>query len=261
MGTASITAFANILPVEVLNLRTKSESMAETTTNNQKKDSSRVELFSDGVFAIAITLLVLELIQILHPESETDLLTTCLHHWQSFLAFFIGFTTILICWINHHAAFEFIDKVKTGFLWVNGFLLFVVTLTPFPTAVLAEYLDSERTIAVAIFGFNYILISVAANGICSYSYKHHLISEEDRPYFYSYKLIYRYAIYYTIAAFLICFISPWISVALYVLLFALFASPKGLTLRLEKIRMRKEMKKKDNAKSKEIELDDKVTEI
>src|SRR5678816_3512266 len=124
------------------------------TKSSQTKETSRVEFFSDGVFAIAITLLVLELIQILHSDTETDLLTTCLHHWQSFLAFFIGFTTILICWINHHVAFEFIHKVDTRFLWVNGFLLFVVTLTPFPTAVLAEYLQKESTIATAFFGFN-----------------------------------------------------------------------------------------------------------
>jgi uncharacterized membrane protein len=116
--------------LKFLNLRNKSQYMTEATNNNQKKEPSRVELFSDAVFAIAITLLVLELIQILHPKSEKDLLTTCLNHWQSFLAFFIGFTTILICWINHHVAFEFIHKVDTKFLWVNGFLLFIVTLTP-----------------------------------------------------------------------------------------------------------------------------------
>jgi uncharacterized membrane protein len=219
--------------------------MTDTAKNNQKKESARVELFSDGVFAIAITLLVLELIQILHPETETDLLTTCLNHWHSFLAFFIGFITILICWINHHLVFEFIQKVNTTFLWVNGFLLFIVTLTPFPTAVLAEYLQKESTIAMAVFGFNYILISIAAYGICAYAYKHHLISEEDRTYFYYYKLIYLYAIYYTIIAFFICFISVWISMCLYIVLFAGFAAPKELALKLEKIQKKK---KNSNAK-------------
>ena len=210
--------------------------MTAITGNNQKKESSRVELFSDGVFAIAITLLVLELIQVLHAKTETGLVTTCLHHWQSFLAFFIGFITILICWINHHIAFEFIRKVDTKFLWVNGFLLFVVTLTPFPTAILAEYLHKESTIALAVFGFNYILISTAANGICSYAYRHHLIAEEDRPYFQSYHRIYRYAIYYTAGAFCICFISTWVSIGLYIILFILFSAPKELIVRLEKIR-------------------------
>ena len=229
--------------------------MTEIVNDNQKKESARVELFSDGVFAIAITLLVLELIQILHSKTEVDLITTCLNHWQSFLAFFIGFTTILVCWINHHVAFEFIHKVDTKFLWVNGFLLFVVTLTPFPTAILAEYLQKESTIAVAVFGFNYILISIAAYGICSYAYNHHLICEEDRKYYNSYRLIYRYAIYYTIAAFFICFISTWVSICLYLILFALFAAPKELTIRLEKIRM----KKKASSNSKKSKPDSEGT--
>jgi len=207
--------------------------------SNERKESARVELFSDGVFAIAITLLVLELIQILHPKVEVDLVTTFRTHWHAFLAFLIGFITILICWINHHVAFEFIHRVDTSFLWVNGFLLFVVTLTPFPTAILAEYLEKESTIALAVFGFNYILISVAASGICAYAYNHHLIAEESRKFFKWYRLIYRYAIYYTIIAFFVCFISTWLALGMYIILFALFAAPKELTLRLEKIGTRK----------------------
>jgi uncharacterized membrane protein len=64
--------------------------------DNKTKETLRIEAFSDGVFGIAITLLVLELIQILHSQSENGLLKTFLHHWQSFLAFTIGFITILV---------------------------------------------------------------------------------------------------------------------------------------------------------------------
>jgi uncharacterized membrane protein len=213
--------------------------MPETMGTNERKESARVELFSDGVFAIAITLLVLELIQILHPKTELDLLATFRTHWHAFLAFLIGFITILICWINHHVAFEFIHRVDTNFLWVNGFLLFIVTLTPFPTAVLAEYLEKESTIALAVFGFNYILISVGASGICSYAYNHYLISEESRKFFKWYRLIYRYAIYYTTIAFFVCFISTWVATGMYIILFVMFAAPKELTLRLEQMRNRK----------------------
>ena len=221
--------------------------------SNARKESARVELFSDGVFAIAITLLVLELIQILHPKTEVDLVTTFRTHWHAFLAFVIGFVTILICWINHHVAFEFIHRVDTSFLWVNGFLLFVVTLTPFPTAILAEYLEKERTIALAVFGFNYILISVAASAICAYAYNHHLISEESRKFFKWYRLIYRYAIYYTIVAFFVCFISTWIALGMYIILFALFAAPKELTLRLERIATREKAIPKPKAVQQEEE--------
>ena len=217
--------------------------MEHKKNDNKTKETLRIEAFSDGVFGIAITLLVLELIQILHSQSENGLLKTFLHHWQSFLAFTIGFITILVCWINHHIAFEYIKKVDTKLMWINGFLLFVVTLTPFPTAVLAEYLEKESQTALAVFGFNYILISIAADSICTYAYNHHLIEVEHREYYYSYKLIYRYAIFFTLVAFLLCFVSIIIPLALYALMFVFFAAPKEFSLRLYKIRTTKKSKK------------------
>ena len=219
--------------------------MEHKKNKTAEKETTRIDAFSDGVFGIAITLLVLELIQILHIQTSESLLKTFLHHWQSFLAFLIGFITILVCWINHHFAFEYIKKVDTNLMWINGFLLFVVTLTPFPTAVLAEYLEKEGGTALAIFGFNYFLISIGADGICTYAYNHDLIEEEDREYYYSYKLIYRYAIFYTLIAFLLCFVSIVIPIILYTILFAAFAAPTKFAARLNKIRM---ARKKNNKK-------------
>ena len=134
--------------------------MEQPFSSNTTKATSRIEAFSDGVFAIAITLLVLELITTLHPHQGVGLVQNCVNHWHSFLAFTIGFITILVCWINHHIALESIQKVDTRFMWVNGFLLFLVTFTPFPTAILAEYLESEGGTALAIFGFNYFIVVI-----------------------------------------------------------------------------------------------------
>lgn len=208
------------------------------------KETIRIEAFSDGVFAIAITLLVLELITTLHSETGEGLIRTCLNHWQSFLAFAIGFITILVCWINHHVALQYIRKVNTSFMWINGFLLFLVTLTPFPTAILAEYLEKEGRTAVAIFGFNYFLISIAADAICTYAYNYQLVEEEHREYYVSYKLIYRYAVFYTLIAFILCFVSIVIPIILYAILFAAFAAPKEFAARIYKIRMREKKVKK-----------------
>ena len=219
--------------------------MEHKKNKNTAKETTRIEAFSDGVFAIAITLLVLELIQILHSQTSDGLLRRCLNHWQSFLAFLIGFITILVCWINHHAAFEYINKIDTKLVWINGFLLFVVTLTPFPTAVLAEYLEKEGKTALAIFGFNYFLISIAADSICTYAYNHYLIEEEHRKYYSSYKLIYRYAVFYALISFFLCFISIVVPIFLYAILFAAFAAPKEFASRLYNIRM---SRKKRNEK-------------
>ena len=207
------------------------------------KETARLEMFSDGVFAIAITLLVLELITTLHPESKDGLTETLLHHWRTFLAFIIGFITILICWINHHIALEYIIRVDTNFMWINGFLLFVVTITPFSTAILAQYLAKEGSTAVAFFAFNYILIALAAYCICTYAYNRRLIADDDRDSFYPYIQIYRFGIFYNIAAFLLCFVSIVIPLILFVLLFIAFAAPKKLVSRVSKWRSEKKRNK------------------
>jgi uncharacterized membrane protein len=210
--------------------------MEPKKNEHTSKESARIEAFSDGVFAIAITLLVLELIGILHPHSDAPLLETFIHHWQSFFAFSIGFITILICWINHHIALEYIRKTDTNFMWINGFLLFVVTLTPFPTAILADYLKKEGGTALAVFGINYFFISVAAYSICTYAYNHHFIEEKHRAFYYSYKLLYKYAIFYTLVVLLISFVSITIPLILYALLFIVFAAPKTFAARIYKFR-------------------------
>jgi uncharacterized membrane protein len=96
------------------------------------KETYRLEAFSDGVFSIAITLLVLELIQFLHPQNGESLIRSYLHHWEPFLAFLIGFMTILVCWINHHHVFDYIKRTDSKLPWVNGFILLMITITPFP---------------------------------------------------------------------------------------------------------------------------------
>ena len=203
------------------------------------KETARLEAFSDGVFAIAITLLVLELISMLHPQNGESLLNFCLHHWEPFPAFLIGFLTILVCWVNHGHVFNYIKKTDSNLPWINGFVLLMITFTPFPTAILAEYLGKESRFALAIFGFNYFLISVASYWICAYPYKRHLIDDEDRAFFYCIKKTYLYSILYTMLAFLVCFVSIPLAIVLYLLLFYVFAFPKEFATRLLKRKLRR----------------------
>jgi uncharacterized membrane protein len=193
----------------------------------QYAGTTRLETFSDGVFAIAITLLVLELIQMLHLKTQENLLKTFWHNWEPFLAFFIGFVTILICWINHSYALKYIHKVDDKFMWVNGFLLFMVTLTPFPTAILAELINVDGRTALLIFGFNYIMIAFAAYFICRYAYNNFLVEKSSREYFYFIMQTYGYSIIYTIVVFFICMISIPAAIALYIFMFSIFALPKN----------------------------------
>lgn len=205
------------------------------------KETSRLEAFSDGVFAIAITLLILELIGILHVPTNKKLLDHLLDHANSFLAFAIGFLTILICWINHHLVFTYVRKVTSTLMWVNGFVLLVVTFTPFPTSILAEYFEHENHIALAIFGFNYFMMSLAAYGITAYVYNQNLITSESRELFYKFKILYLYSIFYTFLVFFICFVSVPAAICLYLILFIVFAYPREFAVKLVKEKS-KEMK-------------------
>lgn len=209
---------------------------------NRPKETYRLEAFSDGVFSIAITLLVLELIQYLHPQNGEGLLKSYLHHWEPFLAFLVGFLTILVCWINHHHVFDYIKKTDGKLPWVNGFVLLMITITPLPTAILAEYLGTEGKFAIAIFGFNYFMIAIASYWLCAYSYNRSLINEDDREFFHYIKQTYGYSIFYTLLAFLVCFISIPAALVLYLLLFYVFAFPKQFAIRLLK-RNQKKIKK------------------
>jgi uncharacterized membrane protein len=207
--------------------------------DNSLNETARLEAFSDGVFAIAITLLVLELIQILHPGNGEGLVSYYLRHWEPFLAFLIGFLTILVCWINHHHVMVYIKKTDSRLPWVNGLVLLMITFTPFPTAILAEYLSGNSRFAVAIFGFNYVMIALASFWLCAYAYRKCLIDEGDRPFFRHIKLSYGYSIIYTLLAFLVCFLWIPAAIVLYVALFSVFAFPEEFARWLSKRKGRK----------------------
>ena len=120
----------------------------------EEKETGRIEAFSDGVFAIAITLLVLEL-KVPHLAGDAEpgaLAAALLKQWPSYLAFVTSFFTILIMWANHHAIFNLVHKTDAEFLFANGFLLLLVTVVPFPTALLAEYLIKPGApVAAAVY--------------------------------------------------------------------------------------------------------------
>jgi uncharacterized membrane protein len=130
------------------------------------KETARVEAFSDGVFAIAITLLILE-IKVPHLPSgagSRELLYALLAEWPSFLAFVHSFTAILIMWINHHGLFNLIQTIDRRALFANGLLLLLITFVPFPTAVLAAYIDQQAAnAAAAVYCGTYVLICLTYN--------------------------------------------------------------------------------------------------
>lgn len=132
----------------------------------EEKETGRIEAFSDGVFAIAITLLVLEL-KVPHLEdggAGGSLARALARQWPSYVALVTSFFTILVMWANHHRMFNFVRKVDAPFIYANGLLLLLVTVVPFPTAVLAEYFEKPgANLAAAVYAGTFVLISLAYN--------------------------------------------------------------------------------------------------
>ena len=125
-------------------------------------DRSRLEAFSDGVFAVAITLLALDLT--VAGPAGTGSLTDQLHEkWPAFLAYLISFFMIGIVWVNHHVLVRSIVKVDRTLLFLNLVLLLFVVLIPFATAIVAEYFsrhDWDTQVAMMLYGGVFLGMSI-----------------------------------------------------------------------------------------------------
>ena len=130
------------------------------------EETDRVEAFSDGVFSVAITLLIWEFKVSEMPQAATNytLFRALLGFWPSLLALILSFSTVLTMWTNHHDYFELLDGVDRRLLFANGFLLLTITFVPFPTAVLARYINGQSANAAAAFYCGtYVAINVGYN--------------------------------------------------------------------------------------------------
>ncbi|HEX3877666.1 MAG TPA: TMEM175 family protein [Bryobacteraceae bacterium] len=131
-----------------------------------EKETGRLEAFSDGVFAIAITLLVLEL-KVPHQANgeavnSAALRSSLLRQWPSYLALATSFFTVLIMWVHHHTIFKLVRRADARLLFANGLLLLLVSVVPFPTAVVAEYLATPAASAACeLYALVFVLISLA----------------------------------------------------------------------------------------------------
>ncbi len=131
---------------------------------------NRLEAFSDGVFAVAITLLVLE---IGIPEGD-DLWHKLGEEWPSFASFFVSFWVIGIIWVNHHGVIDHLKRADRGVLYLNLLVLMSVVLIPFATALMAEHLNSgeDEHVAAAVYAASFVLMAVAFGVLWEYITRH-----------------------------------------------------------------------------------------
>jgi uncharacterized membrane protein len=137
--------------------------------------TTRFEAFSDGVFAIAITLLVLEIA--VPPDSADDLLGAVLDQYPSYLGYLVSFATIGAVWLAHSAVTEFVGRVDATMMRLNLLLLMVVSFIPFPTGLLAAYVGSEDAgrVAATIYGLTFLAASALVGVVWRYALHERLV--------------------------------------------------------------------------------------
>ncbi len=136
-----------------------------------------MEAFSDGVFAIAITLLVLDFA--IHPPGSP--LHQVLHIWPSFVAYIVSFLTIGAAWLGHTALTDRLERTDSIFLRLNLLLLLVVTFLPFPTGLVGEALrePSSERVFVTMYGLTLLAIRLMGFALDEYADREHLYTQSD----------------------------------------------------------------------------------
>ena len=190
-------------------------------------ETNRLEAFSDGVFAIAITLLILE---IKVPPPGTALGAQLLQLWPSYLAYVVSFLVIGAIWINHHAMFKHIVRVDGMLLLLNVLHLMLIAFLPFPTAVLAEafHRGTDEPVAAAFYGGILTVIGIFVNLMWRYAAHEyrlidtHLTAKKVRK---IRRLFLVGPIVYAIAT-AIALVVPWLAVLIFILLNLFYLWPR-----------------------------------
>lgn len=146
-----------------------------------ERDPARLLTFSDGVFAIAVTLLILE---VRPPQDTRDLLHGLLSLWPSYLSYAVTFLLIGQMWVNHHVMFDHIRAVDRMVLFLNTMLLMVIAFLPFASSVLATAFDSGhgRRSAVVFYGIAFEAVAALFNVLWEYVRRsRHLLQQTLGP--------------------------------------------------------------------------------
>lgn len=157
-------------------------SVEPSTPSNglSRSETVRLEALSDGVIAVAITLLVLDL-KVPHVGEES-LRTALATQWPSYAAYVTSFLVIGILWINHHSIFRQIRYATRGLILINLVLLMLIVAVPFATSLVADYLTEpgfNANVAMALYSALALAISVAMVVLWGYSLRHPELLEPD----------------------------------------------------------------------------------
>jgi uncharacterized membrane protein len=212
--------------------------MADSAGADDEKETGRVEAFSDGVFAIAITLLVLDLKVPRELPEGTPLRDVLMHQWPSYLGFGLSFATIGIMWINHHRLFTLIRRVDHTLLVLNGLLLLGITVVPFPTSLLAEHIRGpDARDVVLIYAVHALNVAVFYSVLWWYATRPKsalLWRDADPVVVQAVTLHYRWGPASYLLSIALAWWNPWATLAVDALLALYFAIPPPHVKRLRR---------------------------
>jgi len=185
----------------------------------RQMESRRVEARADGIFAISMTLLILEVHVPALPATATagQLVTGLLQTWPKFAAYAGSFLILGVLWIGHHNQFHYIRRANRPFLWMNIFFLMCVGFMPFCTALLGSFIWNR--VATAIYGASLLVTGLTLYGQWRYAAGHGLLGEEATPEIVEatgHRILMGTVGY--VVALLVSFLSPPIGLALYLLI-------------------------------------------
>jgi len=164
----------------VILVRPETELVVNDASASGGLSKTRIEALTDGIFAIALTLMVFD-IKLAAPTQTTPL---SLHYelirlWPRFLAYVISFIVLGVYWV-HHNQYHYIRRTDRGFLWINVFFLMGVSLLPFSTGLLGQY-PAVRT-ALVVYGLNLIMVGGFLYAHWSYAtHSHRLVESHIHP--------------------------------------------------------------------------------
>ena len=163
-------------------MRESSRAARRARADAGATETARLETFADGVFAIAITLLILE-IAVPHVETGESLGAALADQWPSYAAYMVSFITIGIMWVNHHYMFTLIQRSTHSFLMLNVLFLMPIAALPWPTALVAEYIrdHSARPVATLVYGGTMVAIAIMYNGVWRYAVHRGLLRRDVDP--------------------------------------------------------------------------------
>ena len=202
----------------------------------ENKSLNRLEAFSDAVFAIAITLLILE-INFPHGGVEGNLWDRLLALWPFFMAFALSFFVILVTWITHHDLIHLVRESSRSLQLANGFALLYVTFIPFATGVLAENLtSSDVNIAVALYCGTFVVGSAAFNILVAIIINGQLLRKDvDTQIIYrirkGFRIVFLVYLVTTLIALVMPFLALAINVAVRIFLLSIRYKPAGTNIK------------------------------